>query len=70
MHYMTRKSHQMQKHKFVVTCPSVLFMETAPSPPEHEKDCVDVLRPQMHRNALRDPQILPDANTQFWLNVS
>jgi hypothetical protein len=25
------------KHKFNVTCPNVLFMETAPVSPEHEK---------------------------------
>jgi hypothetical protein len=29
MHNMTRRSHQMQKHKFDVMCPSALFMEIA-----------------------------------------
>jgi hypothetical protein len=38
------RSHQMHKCKFGITCPSVLFMETAPSPPEHEKLYVDVSR--------------------------
>jgi hypothetical protein len=35
----------MQKHKFGKTCRDALFMETAMSPPEHEKWCVDVLWP-------------------------
>jgi hypothetical protein len=45
MYYVTRISHSMQKHKFGVTCPAVLFMETAPGPPEYEKYCIDVSRP-------------------------
>jgi hypothetical protein len=36
MHYVTRRSHKMQKHKFSVMCPSALFMETALGAPEHE----------------------------------
>jgi hypothetical protein len=27
VHYMTRRSHWMQKYKFGVTCPVVIFME-------------------------------------------
>jgi hypothetical protein len=42
MHYMARRSYRMQKHKFGKMCSGVLFMETAPSPPEHEKLYVDV----------------------------
>jgi hypothetical protein len=34
---MNRRSDQMQKHKFGVTCFIMLFMETTPGPPEHEK---------------------------------
>jgi hypothetical protein len=37
MHYVTRKSHSMEKHKFVVTCHDVHFMETAMGPPEYTK---------------------------------
>jgi hypothetical protein len=37
MHYVTRRSHRMQKDMFDVTCSGVLFMETAPGPAEHEK---------------------------------
>jgi hypothetical protein len=37
MHYVTRRSHQMRKHKFGVMCPGALFMEITPGPPEHEK---------------------------------
>jgi hypothetical protein len=35
----------MQKHKFIVTCPSVLFVEAELVPPEHEKQYVDVWHP-------------------------
>jgi hypothetical protein len=35
----------MQKQKFGVMCPGALFIETTPSPPEHEKYCVDVSCP-------------------------
>jgi hypothetical protein len=34
---VTHRSHQMQKHKFGVTCPNTPFRETASDPPEHEK---------------------------------
>jgi hypothetical protein len=44
MHYVTHRSHRMQKHKFSVTCPITLLMETTPGPPEHEKYCIDVSR--------------------------
>jgi hypothetical protein len=42
MHYVTRRSHLMQKHMFSVTCSLALSMETNGGPPEHEKLCVDV----------------------------
>jgi hypothetical protein len=45
MQYVTRRSHQMQKHRFEVACPNTLFMETDVGPPEHEKQCVDVSHP-------------------------
>jgi hypothetical protein len=34
---VTRRSHRMQKHKFGVTCPAALFLETALGPPDQEK---------------------------------
>jgi hypothetical protein len=37
MHYVIRRSHRMQKHKFGVTCPGALFVEYVPVPPKHEK---------------------------------
>jgi hypothetical protein len=37
MHYVTRISYWMQNYKFGVMCPSVLFVGSAPSLPEHEK---------------------------------
>jgi hypothetical protein len=37
MQYVTHRSHQMQKHKFRVTCLAVLFVETTPVPPMDEK---------------------------------
>jgi hypothetical protein len=33
MHYMTRRTHQIQKQKFTVMCPKVLFVESIPIPP-------------------------------------
>jgi hypothetical protein len=44
MHYVARRSHRMQKHKFDITSPSKLFMETALGPPENDK-CIVVLCP-------------------------
>jgi hypothetical protein len=49
MRYVTHRSHQMQKHKLGITCPYALFIETASGPPEHEKWCVDVSRPERSR---------------------
>jgi hypothetical protein len=45
MHYVTHRSHRMQKHKFSITCPSVLFVESVPVPPKQKKLCVDVSGP-------------------------
>jgi hypothetical protein len=45
MHYVILRSHHMQKHKFGITCPGTLFMETAPGPLKHEKECRIVSRP-------------------------
>jgi hypothetical protein len=44
MHYVTHRYHWMQKHKFGVTYPSVVFVKFVLVPPEHEKLCVDILR--------------------------
>jgi hypothetical protein len=45
MHYVTGRSHQMQKHKCGVTCPDALFTKTTPGPPKHKILCVDISRP-------------------------
>jgi hypothetical protein len=37
MHYVTRISHRMQKHKFGITCPDAHFVESLLVSPEHEK---------------------------------
>jgi hypothetical protein len=37
MHYVTYISQWMQKHKFSITCPGALFVESVPVLPEHEK---------------------------------
>jgi hypothetical protein len=42
MHYVTQRSPRMQIHKFGITCPGAIFMETTPGPPDDEKYCVDV----------------------------
>jgi hypothetical protein len=60
MHYVTHRSHRMQKHKFYVMCPDVLLMETASAPPEHEKLCIDVSwlgRTRMHYMTRRSHRI-------------
>jgi hypothetical protein len=49
MHYETCRSHQMQKHKFIVTCPNALFVKSVLVPPEHEKYCIDLLGPRRTR---------------------
>jgi hypothetical protein len=46
MHYVSRKSHQMQKQKFGIMCPGAFFVESIPVPPEHKKWCIDVSRPE------------------------
>jgi hypothetical protein len=51
MDYVTRRSHRKEEHKFGVTCPDALFVESAPVPPKHEKLLVDVSWPgrtEMH----------------------
>jgi hypothetical protein len=42
---VTRRSYQMQKHKFGVMFPDALFTDTAPGAPEREKYCVDISCP-------------------------
>jgi hypothetical protein len=37
MHYMSYRSYQMQEHKFDITCPRALFVETASGPSDHEQ---------------------------------
>jgi hypothetical protein len=46
MPYMTRRSHQMQKHKFGITYPGEFFVKSVPVPPEHKKYCVTVSHPE------------------------
>jgi hypothetical protein len=45
MHYVTHRLHPMQKHKFCVTCPSALFVETTLGPLKHEQLRIDVSYP-------------------------
>jgi hypothetical protein len=45
MHYMTRRSSRMQKHKFCIMCPNALFIEIAPGLVDREKRCVDISHP-------------------------
>jgi hypothetical protein len=54
MHYV--KSHQMQKHKFGVMHPSVLFVESDSVLPEHEKSVL-TFHARKQQNALRDPLV-------------
>jgi hypothetical protein len=34
---VTRRSNGLCKHKFIVTCPDALFVESIPVPPKYEK---------------------------------
>jgi hypothetical protein len=45
MHYVTRRSHQMQKPKFGAMYPGLFFVESITVPPEHEKYCVNFSQP-------------------------
>jgi hypothetical protein len=46
MHYVARRSHQMQKHKFSRMCPNALSVKSILVPPEHERYWVDVSWPR------------------------
>jgi hypothetical protein len=37
MHYVTRRSHRIEKLKFGLRCPNAIFVKSVPIPPEHEK---------------------------------
>jgi hypothetical protein len=65
MHYVTHRSHRIQKHKFGVMCPGRLFVESVPVPPEQKKIARRCFTSRMHRNALRVPQIPLDAKHKF-----
>jgi hypothetical protein len=45
MHYMSRRSQQTQKHKFGLTCPNTLFVESVSVLPENYKQRVDISHP-------------------------
>jgi protein gp37 len=45
MHYMTRRTHWMQKRNFGVTCLGALFMGSVTVPPVHEKYHVNISCP-------------------------
>jgi hypothetical protein len=57
---VTRISHRMPKHKFAVTCPGVLFVQSILVPTELEKYCIDVSCPghtRMHYMTHRSHQM-------------
>jgi hypothetical protein len=45
MHYVTHRSHHMERHMFSLTYPDALFVESALDPTKHEKLCVEILWP-------------------------
>jgi hypothetical protein len=49
MHYVSHRSHHMQKHKFIVTCPGTLFVKSVLDQPEYEKLCDHVSGPRCIR---------------------
>jgi hypothetical protein len=46
MHYVTRRSHWMQKDKIGITCPGAIFVKSVIVPLEQEKLCTDVSCPR------------------------
>jgi hypothetical protein len=46
MNYVTRRSHRMQKHKFSVTSPGALLVESVLVPPKYDKECLKVSCPE------------------------
>jgi hypothetical protein len=69
MHYVTRRSHLMQKHKVDVTCPDAPFVECLRSHPSI-KNSASMFHAPDARIALRDRYIPPDAEILVWRNVS
>jgi hypothetical protein len=60
MHYVARRSHRMQKHKFDVTCPDALSVKSILVPPKRERYWVNVSWPRctrMHYITHRSHQI-------------
>jgi hypothetical protein len=60
MHYVTRRSHRMQKHMFGLMYLDMIFEESVPVPLEHEKLCVDVSHPghtEMHYGTYKSPRM-------------
>jgi hypothetical protein len=55
----------MQKHKFGITCLDALFSGIHTGPTQARKIVHRQFTAQTHRNALRDPQIIPDAKHKF-----
>jgi hypothetical protein len=70
MHYVTRRSHRMQKHKFPVMWPNTLFYGIRTEPTRAWKIMRRHFTPRPHPNALCDPPIDSDAKTQVRRNMS
>jgi hypothetical protein len=66
MHYVSRKSIQMQEHKLHVACPSALIMVSTPGPSSVKNSVLMFHAP----NALCDPQIASVAKVQVQREVS
>jgi hypothetical protein len=65
MQYVTHGSHRFEKHKFGVTCPDAIFVESVPVPLTMKIVRQSFMaRTPPPRNALRDPQMPLDAKTQ------
>jgi hypothetical protein len=46
MHYVIRRYHRLQKHKFGLRCPGAFFVKSVCVSLEQEKLCVDTTRPR------------------------
>jgi hypothetical protein len=69
-HFMTVNTHQMQKHKFGITCPSALFKETIPGPPDEKIVCQHFTPERTGMHYVTCTYIPQHAKTQVRCNMS
>jgi hypothetical protein len=69
MHYVTHRSHRMQKTEVRSNVPWCAFSGNRTAPTRASKIVHRRFAPPAHQNALHDPHISLGAKTQVWHNV-